>query len=163
MLKSTLSAAFLAMAAALCGPPASAAPTESETPRFAPAQAPADPDYAAGKQALEAKDWKAAAAAFGKAVERTPGDANAHNLLAYSQRKSGNLDLAFRHYNEALRLDPKHRGAHEYIGEAYLMAGNLAKAEEHLGVLDRLCTFGCEEYSELKKAVAEYRQKPGAR
>ncbi|MCX7141165.1 MAG: tetratricopeptide repeat protein [Proteobacteria bacterium] len=161
MLKSILWAAFFAISAALCVPLALAAPSETESPRFAPA--PVDPDYAAGKQALEAKDWKAAVAAFGKAVEKEPGNANAQNFLAYSYRKSGNLELAFKHYNEALRLEPKHRGAHEYIGEAYLMAGNLAKAEEHLGVLDRLCTFGCEEYTDLKKAVAEFKQKSGAK
>jgi tetratricopeptide (TPR) repeat protein len=160
MLKSILSIVFLVAAAGLCGPHAFAAPSESER---ASAQAPVEPNYAAGKQALEAKDWKAAAAAFGKAVEKEPGNADAHNMLAYSYRKSGNLDLAFKHYNEALRLDPNHRAAHEYIGEAYLMAGNLPKAEEHLGVLDRLCFFGCEEYSDLKKAVAEYKQKSAAK
>lgn len=159
MLKSILSAALLVAAAGLCGPLAFAAPSESP----APAQAPVDPNYAAGKQALEAKDWKTAMDAFTKAVEKEPGNANAHNLLAYSYRKSGNLDMAFKHYNEALRLDPKHRGAHEYIGEAYLMAGNLAKAEEHLKMLDQLCFFSCEEFSDLKKAVAEYKQKTAAK
>jgi Flp pilus assembly protein TadD len=159
MLKSIFSTAILLAATGLCASLAYAAPTESP----APAKAPADPNYAAGKQAIEAKNWTAAAEAFGKAVENEPNNANAHNFLAYSYRKSGNLDAAFRHYNEALRLDPKHRGAHEYIGEAYLMAGNLAKAEEHLKVLDRLCTFGCEEYSDLKKAVAEYKQKTGSK
>jgi tetratricopeptide (TPR) repeat protein len=77
-------------------------------------------------------------------------------LLGYANRKSGNLDLAFKHYNEALRLDPKHRGAHEYIGEAYLMKGDVAKAKDHLAALDRICFFGCEEYSDLKKAIAEH-------
>lgn len=69
------------------------------------------------------------------------------------------MDLVFRHYNEALRLEPNHRGAHEYLGEAYLMAGNLAKAKEHLEVLDRLCSVGCEEYTLLKNAVAAYEAK----
>ena len=36
-------------------------------------------------------------------------------------------------------------------------AKHLAKAEEHLDYLDDLCTFGCEEYSELKELVAEYK------
>ncbi len=69
------------------------------------------------------------------------------------------MDLVFRHYNEALRLDPKHRGAHEYLGEAYLLSGNLPKAKEHLARLDKLCTFGCEEYSKLKKEIAAYEQR----
>jgi len=66
------------------------------------------------------------------------------------------MDLVFKHYNEALRIDPKHLGAHEYIGEAYLMVKDLARAKEHLAALDRLCTFGCEEFTDLKKAVAQY-------
>jgi hypothetical protein len=59
-------------------------------------------------------------------------------------------------YTEALRLDPNHRGAHEYIGEAYLQLGNVAKAKEHLAALDRICFFPCDEYSDLKAAVAKY-------
>ena len=159
MLKSILSAALFVAVAGLCGPFAVAAPSESP----ALFQDPVDPNFAAGKQALEAKDWKAAVAAFTKAVEKEPSSADAHNLLAYSNRKSGNLDIAFKHYNEALRLDPKHRGAHEYIGEAYLMVGNLAKAEEHLNALDKLCFFPCEEFRDLKRAVSDYRQKSAAK
>lgn len=121
--------------------------------------APEDPDYAAGKRAVEAMNWQAALDAFNKVVARDPGNANAHNYLGYTYRRSGRFDLAFKHYEQALRLNPKHRGAHEYLGEAYLMVNNLAKAEEQLQTLDRLCFFGCEEYDDLKKAVAEYRQK----
>jgi DNA-binding SARP family transcriptional activator len=93
-------------------------------------------------------------------VAGNPQSADAHNLYAYAIRNGANpqMDLVFRHYNEALRIDPKHRGAHEYLGEAYLMSGNLPKAKEHLAQLDRLCTFGCEEYSKLKAAVARFEQ-----
>lgn len=122
-----------------------------------------DPDYVRGKQAVEAKNWQAALQAFNSVVAKDPGNADAHNYLGYTHRKSGNLDLAFKHYAEALRIDPRHRGAHEYVGEAYLMTGNLAKAEEHLNALDRICFFGCEEYRDLKKAVAEYRQRAANR
>ncbi|RLJ62656.1 tetratricopeptide repeat protein [Sulfurisoma sediminicola] len=117
-------------------------------------------DYAAGKRAAEARDWKSAIDAFGRVVAKEPGNAGAYNYLAFAYRKSGNLDLAFKNYREALRLDPKHRGAHEYIGEAYLMAGNVAKAEEHLKILDGLCRFGCPEYDDLKKAIADHKAKP---
>ncbi len=64
--------------------------------------------------------------------------------------------MAFKHYYAALKLGPKHRGAHEYLGEAYLMRGNLAKAEEHLKTLDGL--FPCEEYTDLKRSVENYRR-----
>jgi len=34
----------------------------------------------------------------------------------------------------------------------------LAQAELHLKALDKLCLFPCEEYSELKEKVADYRR-----
>ena len=43
------------------------------------------------------------------------------------------------------------RPPHEYIGEAYLMANNLTKAEEYLAALRRICLIACEEYEDLKK------------
>jgi len=121
--------------------------------------APEDPDYAAGKQAVEAKNWQAALDAFNRALAKEPRNASVHNYLGYVYRNSGQLDLAFKEYEEALRLNPKHRGAHEYLGEAYLMVGDAAKAEEQLKALDKLCFFGCEEYTDLKKALANYRSK----
>jgi tetratricopeptide (TPR) repeat protein len=125
--------------------------------------APVDPDYAAGKRAVEAMNWQAALDAFNKVVAKDPGNADAHTYLGYTYRKSGKLDLAFKEYDEALRLEPRHRGAHEYVGEAYLMTDNLAKAEEHLKALDRICFFTCEEYRDLKKAVADYKQKTASK
>jgi Flp pilus assembly protein TadD len=118
---------------------------------------PEDPDMASGRKAVDAQDWKGAVDSFGRAAARNPRNADAQNLLGYSWRKSGNLDQAFKYYNEALRLDPDHRGAHEYIGEAYLMVNNLPKAEEHLARLNKLCFLPCSEYSDLKKAVDKYK------
>ncbi len=60
---------------------------------------------------------------------------------------------------DKLQLNPRHRGAHEYAGEAYLMVNDLAKAEEHLGALRTICLIPCEEYEDLKKAIADYRRK----
>jgi len=126
--------------------------------------APADPVIAAAQAAVAQKDFTKAAGILNAAQVKSPDNAEYHNLYAYSVRKGPkpDMDLAFKHYNEALRLEPKHRGAHEYIGEAYLMVGNVAKAKEHLAQLDRLCFFGCEEYTDLKKAIAAYEAK-GAR
>ncbi len=124
-----------------------------------PAAAKADPDFEAGRAAIKSQNWSEAIGYFNQVAARDPQHAGAQNWLGFANRKSGNLDLAFKHYNEALRLDPKHRGAHEYIGEAYLMQGNVGKAKEHLSALDRICWLGCEERTELRKAIAEYEQK----
>lgn len=104
------------------------------------------------------QDWAAAAAVMKEAVSAKADSADYHNLYAYALRKSGtkDMDQVFMHYNEALRLDPKHRGAHEYLGEAYLMVGNVAKAKDELAALDKLCLFGCSEYTELKSAISQY-------
>lgn|SRR5262245_4992994 len=116
-----------------------------------------DPVMERYNAAAERQDWKSAAATMNEALSANPNNADYHNLYAYSLRRGGtsNMDVVFKHYNEALRLDPKHRGAHEYIGEAYLMVGNVAKAKEHLSALDKICFFGCSEYTDLKKAISE--------
>ena len=153
-------AAFATVLSFACMPTALlAAGSES----FSTPEKPKDPDYVAGKTAIEAKNWSGAVDALERAVKRQPDNPDAQNLLGYAYRNSGNLDKAFKHYEEALRLDPKHRGAHEYIGETYLLAGNLEKAKEHLAALDRLCLFGCEEYSDLKRAIADYEKKTVSR
>jgi len=116
-----------------------------------------DPDYAAGKAAIAAKDWSTAIRLLSSAALRDTRNADIENHLGYAYRQSGQLQLAFTHYERALQLNPRHRGAHEYIGEAYLMANNLTKAEEHLAALQRICLLPCDEYEDLKKAVADYR------
>jgi Flp pilus assembly protein TadD len=116
-----------------------------------------DPDYAAGKAAIAAKDWSTAIRLLSSAALRDTRNADIENYLGYAYRQSGQLQTAFTHYERALQINPRHRGAHEYMGEAYLMANNLSKAEEHLAALQRICLIPCEEYDDLKKAVADYR------
>jgi hypothetical protein len=93
-----------------------------------------------------------------KAIASHPGNANYHNLYAFAIRKGPDPDmsLVFSEYAEALRIDPKHRGAHEYLGEAYLQINDLTKAKVQLAALDKLCFFVCEEYSDLKQAITKY-------
>jgi tetratricopeptide (TPR) repeat protein len=121
----------------------------------------ADPEYNAAVSAIKAQDYAKAIQLLTGYVARSPDDANGENWLAYAYRKAGQLDAAFEHYDKALKLDPRHLGAHEYVGEAYLMVGNLAKAEEHLKILDKLCLLPCEQYTDLKEAVAAYKVNKG--
>ena len=111
-------------------------------------------DYEVGAAAIKAADWPRAVTSLNAALRADPDNADIENLLGYAYRKQGQLDPAFRHYERALKLDPKHRGAHEYIGEAYLMAGRKAQAQEHLAALERICGRGCDEYQDLAKAIA---------
>lgn len=113
--------------------------------------------YALGKKAVEAKDWASAVQFLRKAAVQDDRNPDLENLLGYAYRHIGRFDEAFRHYEIALRLNPRHRGAHEYIGEAYLMVDNPAKAAEHLAALKEICLIPCEEYADLEKAIAAYR------
>ena len=155
MTQGLLRAAGLALAALLvcAAPPGLAVDTEDD-----PTTA-ADPAYAAGRKAIDAKDWNAAIKFFSSAALRAPDNADIQNYLGYAHRKAGKLDLAFKHYHRALALNPRHRGAHEYIGEAYLMAGDLAGAQKHLEALRKLCLLPCDELTDLEREIAAYRKK----
>jgi tetratricopeptide (TPR) repeat protein len=126
-----------------------------------PATAPKrdDPDYSAGVKAIEAKQYTKAIPLLESSVKRTPDDADAWNWLAYATRLNGDPAKSIPMYQKALAIDPKHLGAHEYIGEAYLALNDLPKAKEHLARLSRLCLLGCEQYRDLKKAVDAYEKK----
>ena len=93
-----------------------------------------------------------------KALLDDPDNADMLNLLAYSQRKLMHFDIAMDYYQQALSIEPQHRGANEYLGELYLQLGQPDKAEERLQVLDKECFFGCDEFDELEAAIAEYRK-----
>jgi Flp pilus assembly protein TadD len=114
-----------------------------------------NPDFEFGVEAVKAKDWDKAIEHLTVYARIVPVNADAQNLLGYAYRNQKKYDLAFRHYKEALRLDPSHKGAHEYIGEAYLLVGDKAKAQEHLAALLRICGRNCEEYQDLARAIAQ--------
>jgi len=140
----------LAFAAALVGGGAALAADLVATPAKADALAPA-------RARIAEKNWAAAIDELKKVDATSSADWN--NLMGYSLRKadSANLAEAEKYYNEALRIDPKHRGALEYSGELYLMTGNLEMAEQRLAALDKACFLPCEEYTDLKRAVARYK------
>jgi Flp pilus assembly protein TadD len=122
-----------------------------------PAGASVGAEYALGRQAVEAKDWPRAVELLTRAEVQDDRNPDLVNLLGYAYRHIGRLDEAFKHYEIALRLNPRHRGAREYMGEAYLMVNNLAKAEEQLAALKEICLIPCEEYADLENAIATYR------
>jgi len=111
----------------------------------------------AARKKIAETDYAGAIALLNKALEAKANDADALNLVGYCHRKLGDRESALTFYLKALAAEPEHRGANEYLGELYLEMGEVAKAEERLKVLDRACFFGCEEYTDLKKAIAAYR------
>lgn len=116
-------------------------------------------NLAAGRKAIQAKDFKVAVGHLTKAVQEEPKNADAHNMLGYSYRKVDDFDKSMEHYRIALKLDPNHRSAHEYLGELYLDLNQPENAEKQLVALKKSCPFfgRCEEYDDLKKAIDAYK------
>ena len=120
-----------------------------------------DPDYTAAVQAIGINQFERAIPLLEGVIRREPANADAYNWLAYATRKSGDPAKSIPIYQKALAIDPRHLGAHEYIGEAYLALDDLPHAKEHLKRLDKLCFFSCEPYRDLKKAVEAYEKSGG--
>ena len=128
----------------------------ADTPE--PVRAPAAKDKLAdARKFIAAKQWPQAVDALKRVNDS--GSADWHNLLGYSLRKGATPDLvgAEKHYAEALRIDPKHKGALEYSGELMLMKGDLGAAEQRVATLEKVCGAGCEELADLKQAVQRYK------
>ena len=145
----TLVAALLAFGATTTH----AADTETS-----PAKNVASADYAAGKKAVEDKQWSTAAELFRRATLQDPKNADAWNMLGYASRWAGIYPDAFDAYARALAIDPFHRGAHSYLGVAYVRTHDLGKARTQLAKLESVCgNKDCDEYKALDKAIADYK------
>jgi len=117
-----------------------------------------EPDFKAGKKALGVGDWNGAIAAFELAALRDPSNADIQNYIGYAYRRLRQLGPAMGHYQRALILNPRHRSAREHLGEAYLVLGEPTKAEQLLAELENLCLIPCEEYEDLRRAIAAYKK-----
>jgi tetratricopeptide (TPR) repeat protein len=113
------------------------------------------PTLADARALIRAEKWQPAIAMLRTIVADDSRNADALNLLGFSLRKSGDMKNAEGFYLKALKLNPKHKGANEYLGELYVETGHMDKAKERLETLAKLCgNTTCEEYEDLEKAIA---------
>jgi len=137
---------------------------------FAPAASVADtsPELAPSWQAEAQKELKSANYEAAIKVLQTANDsasADWNNLIGYAMRLRNPPDLMASEtfYKAALKIDPTHKGALEYYGELLLMKNDLAGAEQMLARLDKICFFSCEEFRDLKQAIATHKAKPASK
>lgn len=104
---------------------------------------------------VQDEDWPRAVSLLRTIVADSPTSADANNLLGYALRKSGDHTAAEGFYLRALELNPRHRGAHEYLGELYVEIGQPEKAQELLLGLEQICgNTTCNEYRQLAEFIA---------
>jgi tetratricopeptide (TPR) repeat protein len=105
---------------------------------------------------IDAGKYESAIDRLHNVLDTDPDNPDIMSLLGFSYRKTQNYEDALTFYQWALRVEPEHRGANEYLGELYLETNQFDKAIRQLEILDSLCTFNCKEYSTLKKAIDSY-------
>jgi len=131
--------------------PAPGAPSGGATRTPPPTDAVPTPDqppvdlYEQGLELVRNERFEDARKLFSTLVEKDRKDADAINMLAYTQRKTGDLEAALANYHRALELRPKFPQAREYLGEAYL--------ELALREVDTLRKYGKDGKDELKQLI----------
>jgi tetratricopeptide (TPR) repeat protein len=151
---------FMAATSALWLAPSAQAADYGGTPAPAAAPAAAVEPLAAARGLIGQQRWREAIDELKRVNQVNSADWN--NLMGYSLRKQSAPDLAGaeKHYDAALRIDPKHRGALEYSGELFLMKNDLPSAKSRLAKLEEVCAGACEELKLLKTAIASHEAKP---
>jgi tetratricopeptide (TPR) repeat protein len=127
----------------------------SSTPTTGSASA--DGEYKMAQASIAQADYSSAMTHLQNVLAATPDSADALNLMGFSERKMGKMDESLEYYNKALALNPNHLGANEYLGELYLDMKDVKKAQERLAVLKNACGGTCEEYTELKAKIDQFK------
>lgn len=143
----TLVAACFAAVLGFSAAPGLAAGSGSTTPA-------SQPGYSSAKAAVDAGRYPEALKILATVVKAEPRNADALNLMGYSNRKMNRFGEAARYYEAALKADPKHLGALEYQGELFIETGDFVKAKANRDRLAILCGT-CAELTELQAALAK--------
>ncbi len=114
-----------------------------------------DPTYEEGRDLALKGEYKDAVGMLENVLKEDEKNSDAWNMLGFSYRNLGQMDLAWDAYEKALTIDPNHKGAHEYLGEWYLMQGDLSSAKAQLAKLGALCPSGCQELETLAAKVSQ--------
>jgi len=123
-------------------------------------------DYTTAKRLIKHEQYADAIPHLEKALAKRPRDADVFNYLGYTHRMVGvgetapardnDFKLSLAYYQQALAIDPNHKGVHEYLGELFLQMNDLNAAHHEMNELVILCPDGCDERDALNKALAAY-------
>lgn len=85
---------------------------------------------------------------------KNPNTSEALNYRGYATRKLGRVDEGIGYYLRSVKLAPRYAQVREYLGEAFVIKGDLRRAKAQLQVIKSICGTECEEYEDLAKAIA---------
>lgn len=106
------------------------------------------------KALLAKEQYKRASRKAQQVINQDWYNADAWNLMGFSQRKMGDYKRSRKSYARALKFNPEHKGALEYQGELYIKLGQIDKARTNQEKLIELCPNGCKQLDQLTKALA---------
>jgi tetratricopeptide (TPR) repeat protein len=115
-----------------------------------------DSQYVQAKALLKDKKYPEASKILEELLKDFKNNYNADilNDYGFSLRKQKQYEKAEKYYLEALRINPNHKGANEYLGELYLETKRPAEANKRLEVLKNC---NCDEYKLLKANIDRYK------
>lgn len=86
---------------------------------------------------------------------KDPNTAVALNYRGYATRRMGKVDEGIGYYLKSVALAPNYAQVREYLGEAYVIKGDLPRAQAQLAAIKKICGTTCEEYRDLLGAIAD--------
>ena len=86
---------------------------------------------------------------------RDPNTAEALNYRGYATRKLGRVDEGIGYYLKSVAKEPRYAEVREYLGEAYVIKGDITAAKEQLRTIEGICGTHCEQYQHLADAIAD--------
>ena len=113
-----------------------------------------DDIYLAGRDLGQQAHYAEALKLFFRVKNRE--QARVLNSIGYSTRKLGDVDKGIDYYHQALAIDPNFTKARQYLGEAYLLKGDVGKAKEQLDEIADRCGGPCDDYELLVAAIAAH-------
>ena len=114
-----------------------------------------DENYAAYALAL-AKAGRAPEALEVLDLLKDQNTPQALNYRGYATRKSGKVDEGIGFYLKSVALKPDYAQVREYLGEAYVLKGQMDLAKVELDKIKGICgNTTCEEYEDLEAAIKD--------
>lgn len=112
-----------------------------------------------GRKALDAQDFKAAVTEFERALVADPSSGRTYTWLGVAHARLGNQARAKKYFRSALDIDPNDLDALQAQGKVFAESGDLAKAQENLDKLAKLCGE-CAQQKTLVADIAKAKANP---